>query len=86
MPLTVLVLNNRKYEAVAALGRRIGVPSVPGTDLPELDFTALARGFGCAAGRVTRAADLAGALERAFAHEGPYLLDIAMATTSAPLY
>ena len=86
VPLTVVVLNNRKYEAVAALGRRIGVPSVPGTDLAALDFTALARGFGCASGRVTRAADLAGALAQALTHEGPYLLDIAVETTSAPLY
>jgi benzoylformate decarboxylase len=86
VPLTVVVLNNQRYEAVAALGRRIGVPSVPGTDLPELDFTALARGFGMAGGRVDRAAHLAAALERALHHDGPYLLDVAVGSGEGNLY
>jgi benzoylformate decarboxylase len=86
VPLTVVVLNNAKYEAVAALGRRIGVPDVPGTDLAELDLTALARGFGVAARRVTRAADVAAALSEAMAQNGPYLLDVAVGTTRATLY
>lgn len=77
--LTVIVLNNQRYEAVAALGRRIGVPEVPGTDLAGLDFPALARGFGVAAARVERAAELGPALARALAHEGPFLLDVAVA-------
>jgi benzoylformate decarboxylase len=85
-PLTVVVLNNQRYEAVAALGRRIGVPDVPGTELPELDFPALARGFGVAAARVDRAAGLAAALDRALAHEGPYLLDVAVGTTASKMY
>ncbi|WP_433376777.1 benzoylformate decarboxylase [Actinoplanes sp. CA-142083] len=84
--LTVVVLNNAKYEAVAALGRRIGVRDVPGTDLPALDFVALARGFGCAAGRVSRSTELSGALETALAHDGPYVLDVPVGTTSATLY
>ena len=86
VPLTVVVLNNAKYEAVAALGRRIGVPEVPGTDLAGLDLTALARGFGVAAGRVTRAAEVAAALSEAMAQKGPYLLDVAVETSGATLY
>jgi benzoylformate decarboxylase len=86
VPLTVVVLNNRRYEAVSALGRRIGVPTIPGTDLPELNFVALANGFGCPAARVTRADDLRECLETALTHDGPYLLDIAVEATGAPLY
>jgi benzoylformate decarboxylase len=85
-PLTVVVLNNRGYEAVSALGRRIGVAAVPGTDLPELDFVALAKGFGCAAARVARAGELEGALEHAFGHDGPFLLDVTVDPTGADLY
>jgi benzoylformate decarboxylase len=85
-PLTVVVLNNAKYEAVAALGRRIGVPDVPGTDLPSLDLTALARGFGCASARVAAAAGLGAALSAALTHDGPYVLDVPVGTTSATLY
>ncbi len=86
VPLTVVILNNQRYEAVAALGRRIGVASVPGTDLPELDFPALARGFGVAGARVDRAADLGAALDLAMRHEGPYLLEVAVGTTAGSLY
>jgi benzoylformate decarboxylase len=82
-PVTVIVLNNQRYEAVASLGRRIGVPEVPGTDLAGLDFPALARGFGVAAARVERAAELGPALARALAHEGPFLLDVAVAAGGA---
>jgi thiamine pyrophosphate-dependent acetolactate synthase large subunit-like protein len=39
-----------------------------------------------AAGRVTRAADVQAALSEAIARNGPYLLDVAVGTTSAPLY
>jgi benzoylformate decarboxylase len=86
VPLTVVVLNNQRYEAVAALGRRIGVPDVPGTELPDLDFPALARGFGVPAGRVDRAGDLPAALDRALVAEGPYLLDVAVSTEPASMY
>ncbi|GLH98915.1 benzoylformate decarboxylase [Phytohabitans aurantiacus] len=73
---TVIVLDNRAYAAVSELGRRIGIPKIPGTDLGALDFVALATGFGCAASRVSRAADLPAALARALTHDGPYLLEI----------
>jgi len=85
VPLTVVVLNNRRYEAVSALGRRIGVARVPGTDLPGLDLAQIARGFGCAAERVVRAADLAG-LDRLLAHDGPLLLDVQVAAGDGSLY
>lgn len=83
-PLTVIVLNNRGYEAVSSLGRRIGITSLPGVALPELDLTSLARGFGCPASRVTRAADLPAALQKAL--DGPYLLDVEVATSGGSLY
>ena len=81
VPLTVVVLNNRRYEAVAALGRRIGVAPVPGTDLPELDFVALAHGFGLPAERIGPD-DLPAALAR----EGPLLLDVPVPTGDVTLY
>jgi benzoylformate decarboxylase len=85
VPLTVVVLNNRRYEAVSALGRRIGVAEVPGTDLPGLDLAEIARGFGCPAARVERAADLAD-LARLLAHDGPLLLDVQVAVAGGSLY
>ncbi|MBG0567120.1 benzoylformate decarboxylase [Actinoplanes aureus] len=81
-PLTVIVLNNRGYEAVSALGRRIGVTSLPGVALPDLDLVSLARGFGCEGERVTRAADL----RKALSHDGPYLVDVEVTTSGGALY
>jgi benzoylformate decarboxylase len=86
VPLTVVVLNNRRYEAVSALGRRIGVTAVPGTDLPGLDLARVATGFGCAAARVDRAAGLPAALDAALGHDGPYLLDVQVSVTGDALY
>ncbi|WP_328467567.1 benzoylformate decarboxylase [Actinoplanes sp. NBC_00393] len=83
-PLTVIVLNNRGYEAVASLGRRIGITSLPGVALPELDLTSLAHGFGVPAARVTSAAALPAALKRAL--DGPYLLDVHVTTSGGSLY
>ncbi|MGN9909826.1 benzoylformate decarboxylase [Phytohabitans sp. LJ34] len=86
VPLTVVVLDNARYESVAGLGRRLGIPAIPGTDLPGLDLTALATGFGVASGRVSTADGLAPALERALSHAGPYLLDVHVRATDTAIY
>ncbi len=85
-PLTVIVLNNRGYEAVAALGRRIDIADVPGTALPGLDFVSLARGFGCAGRRVEKAAELPAALTWAMSRPGPALLETAVPAAGGSLY
>ncbi|WP_146070293.1 thiamine pyrophosphate-dependent enzyme [Arthrobacter sp. GMC3] len=56
------VLNNSGYAAMKAFGRRLGVPNAPGLDLPDIDLTQLARGFGVPADHVTEASDVHGAL------------------------
>ncbi|HEU5023348.1 MAG TPA: benzoylformate decarboxylase [Spirillospora sp.] len=85
-PMTVVVLNNQGYGAVKALGRRIEMDSVPGTDLPGIEFVTLAQGFGCAGRTVTSAADLDGALAEGLAHDGPYVIDVRVAADNAALY
>jgi benzoylformate decarboxylase len=84
--LTVVLLNNGRYEAVSALGRRFGVANVPGTDLPDVDFPALARGFGCAGETVSTAGALEPAWNKAMSHPTPYVLDVRVALSGAPLY
>ncbi|MEV6349268.1 benzoylformate decarboxylase [Actinoplanes sp. NPDC051851] len=84
--LTVLILNNQRYEAVSGLARRIGIHSTPGTTLPGIDFPAIAQGFGCSSARVTTAAAFPEALDRALRHPGPYVLDVAVTATDRPLY
>lgn len=86
VPMTVVVLNNNGYGAIRALGRRIDMDRVPGADITGLDFATIARGLGVPGGTVTSAADLADALTGALAHEGPYLVDVAVADDDSTLY
>ena len=86
LPLTVIVLNNGGYGAMRSFSRVLGVENAPGIDLPGLDFPSLAAGMGCAALRVDAAADLAPALETAFASPAPMLLDVALDPAIHALY
>ncbi|WP_221890381.1 benzoylformate decarboxylase, partial [Streptomyces sp. WAC05858] len=88
-PVTYLLLDNGGYGAVKALGRRIGVTPVPGTEIGGIDFAALAGSFGCPADRVERPDDLPKALDRAFAlgrDDGPVLLQIRVPADDSPAY
>jgi benzoylformate decarboxylase len=82
LPVTVLILNNRRYGALQNFAPHFGFePGAPlvGTDLPALDFVALAAGHGLRASRVSEGAELADALRSALAAEGPVLLEVAVA-------
>ncbi|MET8244010.1 thiamine pyrophosphate-dependent enzyme [Streptomyces sp. NPDC005202] len=88
-PVTFVVLDNGGYAAVRALGRRIGIAPVPGTDIGGIDFAALAESFGCPAAHADRPADLPAALERALAagdEDGPRLLHLRVAAAGEALY
>jgi benzoylformate decarboxylase len=85
-PVTFVVLNNRGYEAVKELGRRLGTTSLVGTDLHGIDFVQVAAGLGCPGARVAGAASLARELNTALAADGPYLLEIPVARGTASAY
>lgn len=56
-----------------------------GSKLTDVDFAAVARGFGCHAEQVKCLEDLAGAFQRAMAADGPALLDVRADFTPHPL-
>ena len=85
LPIVFLVLNNREYGILKAFADQQGTPGVPGTDLPGLDFVALAAGYGCNAVRADTADALARALQDAFRRRGPTVLDVPITTAVAPL-
>ncbi|MGY0490015.1 benzoylformate decarboxylase [Streptomyces sp. WG-D5] len=89
-PISFVVLDNGGYGAVSALGRRIGVVPVPGTEIGGIDFAGLAAAFGCASDYADRAGDLAAALDRAVTRpgdgDGPHLLHLRVAGTEGVLY
>ena len=81
LPLTFVILNNGRYAALqefaSAFDWQPGEP-VQGTELPGLDFVAIATGMGCQAVRVTRLEQLRQALATACASSQPMLIDAAI--------
>lgn len=85
LPVVFLVLNNGEYGILKAFADHQKTPGVPGTDLPGLDFVALATGYGCAAARVATRDALAQALQDALCRPGPTVLDISITSAVARL-
>jgi benzoylformate decarboxylase len=79
LPITFVILNNRRYAALQDFAPAFGFAAqepVQGTDLPDLDFVAIATGMGCSARRVHTADALRDALDNAFASNRPMLIDV----------
>jgi len=82
LPMTFVILNNRRYAALQDFAPVFGYESgakPAGTDLPGLDFVALARGHGLAGQRIDQPGELHAALSQAFRQEGPNLVEIVVA-------
>ncbi|NMO89234.1 benzoylformate decarboxylase [Actinomycetospora sp. TBRC 11914] len=76
VPVTVLVLENREYAILKWFAARENTPKAPGLDLPTVDFTALAAGYGVPAEVATTADELRAALERGRDGDGPLLVSV----------
>ena len=82
LPITFVILKNRRYAALQDFAPVFGFApgeKPQGTELPDLDFVALARGQGCAAVHVERAEDLRDALALALRSPTPTLVEIEVA-------
>jgi benzoylformate decarboxylase len=76
LPITFIIVNNRRYEALHHFAKRFGIKQAVGTDLGGVDFAAIARAQGCEGLRVEHAADLAQALRTAIAAPRPTLVEV----------
>ena len=82
LPITVVILKNRRYAALQEFAPTFGFrpgDRLEGSDLPDLDFVALARGHGCEGVRVSDPAALRGVLEAALKATGPVLVEAEVA-------
>ncbi|WP_428950193.1 benzoylformate decarboxylase [Streptomyces sp. cg35] len=75
VPVTFLILRNGTYGALRWFGRLLGTPDVPGTDIPGIDFTALATGYGVPATAVRELDELRAQLKTPAA-AGPRLVQV----------
>jgi benzoylformate decarboxylase len=82
LPITFVILKNRRYAALQDFSRVFGYrdgEKVEGTELPDLDFVALARGHGCDGVHVEDAAQLEQVLRDAMAHPHPIVVEVEVA-------
>ncbi|HEY2191444.1 MAG TPA: benzoylformate decarboxylase [Actinomycetospora sp.] len=82
VPVTVLVLENREYAILKWFASRENTPKAPGLDLPAVDFSALAAGYGVSAEAVTTIDELRAALERGRDSDGPRLVSVPIGRAS----
>ncbi|RKE38207.1 benzoylformate decarboxylase [Paraburkholderia sp. BL23I1N1] len=82
LPITFVILNNSRYAALQDFAPEFGfgpADPVQGTDLPGLDFVALAAGMGGQGARVTDAERLRDVLRDALTSSGPMLVEVVVA-------
>jgi benzoylformate decarboxylase len=75
LPITFIIVNNRRYEALVQFGRHFGLARTVGTSLADIDFRGLALSQGCQAVRVERADALDEVLRVALAASEPTLIE-----------
>lgn len=75
-PVAFIIVNNSSYRALEEFGRHFGITTLPGVQLPDLDFCALAKGHDVPSLKVERCGDLDAALRQVFAASSPTLLEV----------
>jgi benzoylformate decarboxylase len=91
IPVVFVICNNAQYQILKLCGRSLSLKEAnagqfAGCDLvaPELDYLALARGFGVEAHRITEPDELADRVAAAFKGDKPVLLDVPIARELQP--
>ncbi|MET8997282.1 benzoylformate decarboxylase [Amycolatopsis sp. NPDC004169] len=74
VPVTFVILRNGVYGALQWFGELLGTPDVPGTEIPGMDFTAIAAGYGVEATAVRDEDDLRAQLKAT--PDGPRLIQV----------
>jgi len=76
LPISFIIVNNGRYEALVSFGRHFGLQKTVGTELAGLDFCHIAEGMGVSAVRVEEPEKLDDALRASFSAPRPTLIDV----------
>jgi benzoylformate decarboxylase len=76
VPVTFLVLRNEEYAILKWFGMLENVQGAPGLDLPALDVSAVAAGYGVPSRRVSGREELTEALRTAIGSGGPEVVEV----------
>ena len=85
LPITVVVLNNASLGWIRWYGHLNFETSNQGTDFADIDFSAVAKGFGFDAERVANPTELAAAMKRVLRSKKPSLIDVITETWTTPV-
>jgi len=86
LPVTVIVFNNSGYGAMHSFSKIMKNKSIPGLDLPDIDFVQLAKSMGCNGSRVSQHEQLAEAINTALDAPSSYLLEIIVDPNTRAIY
>jgi benzoylformate decarboxylase len=76
LPITFVIVNNGRYEALQHFAQRFNLPQTVGTELGGIDFVGVARSLGCEGVCVEKADNLERVLRAALQASGPTLVDV----------
>jgi pyruvate dehydrogenase (quinone) len=76
LPVKVFIFNDLGYGSVATRQKKAYAGRIIGTEFKNPNFANVAREFGVYGEQISDPHDLPGAVRRAFAHDGPVVLDI----------
>ena len=76
LPITFVIVNNQRYDALVQFGKHFGLEKTVGTSLPSIDFVGIARAQGCEALLVEDRAALDKALLTAFESRKTTLVEV----------
>lgn len=85
LPLVILALRNGEYGILKSFAVLEETPGVPGLDIPGLDLVSLAKGFGCAAERISDLGVLKQRVAAAFNAKGPTVFEVPINPSIPPL-
>jgi benzoylformate decarboxylase len=76
IPVVFVVARNSEYAALEKFAHLMKAPDTPGLELPVMDITAIAAGYGIASERMDTLSDLAHAVKDALTSDQPRLIEI----------
>ncbi|MFD2013920.1 thiamine pyrophosphate-dependent enzyme [Acinetobacter vivianii] len=76
IPVIFIVLKNGTYGALRWFADVLRAENVPGMDVPDIDFTQIAQGYGVEAHRISNDAEFISRFKQALASDQPTLLEI----------
>lgn len=76
VPVVFVVARNREYAALKNFAQVMQFENVPALDLPDIDITDIAAGYGVPATRATSLTQLTTAVKEALSDDGPRLVEV----------